>query len=134
MPGTIGLHIDATDRPGGLPRDRDGAVAAGTRSDPPAAQLASGHHGPRGRWTSWPTSPSANGKVLTWTRDPLEPNAFHIALPAGTSEVVARSSTPRRFSPAKAASPSRGDAEPPVGPMSLYPAGHYVRQIKIRRR
>ena len=32
----------------------------------------------------------AGGKALEWKRDPLEVNAFHIAVPAGAREVIAK--------------------------------------------
>jgi predicted metalloprotease with PDZ domain len=135
-PGTIGLQIDATDLARAAFR-----VTETVPVDPQAHELIlqlpswlPGEHGPRGPIAALADITfAANGKTLTWTRDPLEPNAFHIALPAGTSEVVARfiHTSPLRENEGRIAV-TREMLNLQWEKMSLYPAGHYVRQIRIR--
>jgi hypothetical protein len=50
-----------------------------------------GHHSPGGTMDQLVgVEFFANGKVLKWWRDPVEVYAFHVELPAGTSQVTAK--------------------------------------------
>lgn len=134
--GTIRLEIDATDTQRGVYRVTETIPVA---KDTPRLTLLfpqwlPGNHAPRGpiaeladlRFT-------ADGKPVAWRRDPVEVNAFHLDLPAGTREVVAK------FVHTSPLQPSEGRVT--MTPemlnlqwekMSLYPAGHYVRQVRVR--
>lgn len=73
-----------------------------------------------------------DGKPVSWARDPVEVHAFHLDLPAGASEVVAE----MVFTSALESSDGRimmTDAllNMQFEKVSLYPAGHYVRRIKV---
>ena len=91
--GTLGLSIDATDVTRGVYRVTESIpVAPGTRQLTLLfPQWLPGNHGPRGTLAELVALTfEAGGQKLEWKRDPIEVNAFHIALPAGTREVTAR--------------------------------------------
>ncbi|MCW1382174.1 peptidase M61 [Novosphingobium sp. KCTC 2891] len=135
-PGTIALDIDATDTVTGAFRVTETIPVA-----PGAARLTllfprwlPGNHGTRGPLAELvDVRFSADGKPLAWKRDPVEVNAFHIDLPAGTREVVA---TMIHTSPLREAegriTVTREMLNLQWEKMSLYPAGHYVRQVRIK--
>jgi len=135
-PGVIALDIDATDTQRSLFRVTETIpVAAGTRRLTLLfPQWQPGHHAPRGAMAELVgITFSAGGKPVPWQRDPVEPTAFHLDLPEGAAEVTAR------FIHTAPLQPSEGRVT--VTPdiinlqwiqMSLYPAGHYVRQVRVR--
>lgn len=137
-PGVIQLDIDASDTQRGVYRVTETIpVAPGTR------QLTllfprwlPGNHGPRGPLAELvDIGFAAGGKALEWKRDPVEVNAFHVTLPQGASEVVAKFI---HTSPLQASEGRITVTQEMLNlqweKMSLYPAGHYVRQIRIRPR
>lgn len=136
--GAIQLEIDAGDTVRGVYRVTETIpVAPGTRQLTLLyPQWLPGNHGPRGPLAELvDLSFTANGQKLTWQRDPVEVYAFHIDLPAGTSQVVAKF---LHTSPLQS-SEGRITMTPEMlnlqwEKMSLYPAGHYVRQIRIKPR
>ncbi len=152
-PGTMTLDIDATDTARGLYRVTQVVpVAPGTRRlTLLLPQWHPGKHGPRGTMAeivdltftssaSGTSSASASGsasgggtRTLKWTRDPVEVFAFHIDLPENAAEVTARFI---HTSPLQAAEGRITMSADMLGLqwnlMSLYPAGHYVRQIRVR--
>lgn len=135
FPGTIALEIDASDVTRGLYRVKQ------TVPVPPGArelilqlpQWLPGNHGPRGpinliadiRFT-------ADGRPAEWTRDPVEVHAFHIALPEGAREVTASfiHTSPLQSSEGRITM-TQEMLNLQWEKMSLYPAGHYVRQIRV---
>jgi predicted metalloprotease with PDZ domain len=135
-PGVITLDIDASDTARGVYRVVETVpVAAGaTRLTLQLPQWIPGHHSPSG------TIDQLNdvrffidGKPVKWWRDPVEIFAFHIDLPAGTKEVVAKfvhtspvAGGEGRISMTQEMLNLQWDR------MSLYPAGHYTRQIKFK--
>jgi predicted metalloprotease with PDZ domain len=134
--GTIALDIDATDVKRGLYRVTETIpVAPGTqRLTLLFPQWLPGKHGPRGplaelvdlRFT-------VNGRPVAWRRDPIEVYAFHLELPAGAREVVARF---LHTSPLQS-DEGRITMTPEMlnlqwEKMSLYPAGHAVSKISVR--
>lgn len=130
------LDIDATDTQRGVYRvTQTVPVAAGTeRLTLLFPQWLPGNHGPRGPLAELVDVTFTSGaQVLRWKRDPLEPNAFHIDLPAGTREVVARFI---HTSPLQSAEGRITMTQEMLNlqweKMTLYPAGHYVRQIRVR--
>ncbi len=139
--GTITLDVDATDTPRGIYRVTEtipvaaGPVAAGKRELTLLfPQWLPGNHGPRGPLAELVAlSFEAGGQKLEWKRDTIEVNAFHVTLPEGTRQVTAKFI---HTSPLQA-SEGRITMTPTMlnlqwEKMSLYPAGHYVRQIRIK--
>lgn len=134
-PGTIGLAIDASDTQRGLYRVTEtiSVTPRDTRLTLLLPQWHPGKHGPAGTMAEIADlSFTAGGKPLRWTRDPVEVFAFHVDLPPGTREVVAR------FIHTSPLQPSEGRVTMSADmlnlqwtAMTLYPAGHYVRQIRV---
>ncbi|MDE1915859.1 MAG: M61 family metallopeptidase [Sphingomonadales bacterium] len=134
--GTIALDIDASDTVHAAYRVTETIpVANGTKDlilELP--QWIPGNHSPNGTMSELvDVQFFANGKPLKWWRDPVEVFAFHLELPAGTAQVVAK------FINTSPLQPNEGRVT--VTPdmlnlqwdrMSLYPAGYYVRQIKFK--
>ncbi|PKB19276.1 glycyl aminopeptidase [Novosphingobium kunmingense] len=135
-PGTIKLDIDASDTVRGVYRVTETIpVAAGTRTLTLLyPQWLPGNHGPRGPLAELvDLSFTAGGQKLEWKRDPVEVYAFHVTLPEGASEVVAKfiHTSPLQSSEGRITmTPDMLNLQ--WEKMSLYPAGHYVRQITIQ--
>ncbi len=93
-----------------------------------------GGHSPRGPLHALAgLSFTAGGKPIAWRRDSVEVNAFHLTLPASAREVTAK------FVHTSPLQPSEGRIvmTPEMlnlqwEAMSLYPAGHYVRRIRVK--
>ena len=76
-------------------------------------------------------------KPIRWWRDPLEVFAFHLDLPPGATAVVAKFVHTSALRSAEASVAGRITVTDEIidlqwDRMSLYPAGYYVRQIKVR--
>jgi len=134
--GTMVLDIDATDTLRGVYRvTQTVPVAPGTsRLTLLFPQWLPGNHGPRGPLAELvDVTFTAGGQVLRWKRDPVEVNAFHVDVPAGAKDVVAKFI---HTSPLQSAEGRITMTQEMLNlqweKMSLYPAGHYVRQIKVR--
>ena len=134
--GTITLDVDASDTSRGLWKVVETVpVAPGTRElILQLPQWLPGHHSPGGTMDQVADLRfMVDGQAVTWWRDPLEGFALHINLPVGAKAVEARFTH---------TSPLTGDEGQITmtremlnlewAHMSLYPAGHYVRQIKVR--
>ena len=134
--GTILLEIDATDTPRGVYRVTETIpVAAGKRELTLLfPQWLPGNHGPRGPLAELVAlSFEAGGQKLEWKRDTIEVNAFHVTLPAGVRAVTAKfiHTSPLQTSEGRITmTPTMLNLQ--WEKMSLYPAGHYVRQIRIK--
>jgi predicted metalloprotease with PDZ domain len=133
--GTIRLDVDASDTQHGAYRVTETIPLA-----PGARQLTllfprwlPGSHGPRGPLAELvDLRLFADGRPVTWTRDPVEVFAFHVDLPAGARELVAK------FIHTSPLQPSEGRITMTQEmlnlqweKMSLYPAGYYVRRIRV---
>ena len=134
--GTMTLDIDATDTLRGVYRvTQTVPVAPGTqRLTLLFPQWLPGNHGPRGPLAELvDVTFTANGQLLRWKRDPVEVNAFHIDIPAGTKDVVARfiHTSPLQSSEGRITM-TQEMLNLQWEKMSLYPAGHYVRQIRVK--
>ncbi|AXB75405.1 M61 family metallopeptidase [Novosphingobium sp. P6W] len=134
--GTVTLGIDASDIERGVYKvTQSFPVAAGTKSltllqpgwlpgnhseTGPYAMLANVHF-------------FADGKEIAWVRDTVAVNAFHLALPEGTKEVTARfvHTSPLQTSEGRVTM-TREMLNLQWEKMSLYPAGYYVRQVKVK--
>ncbi len=135
-PGTMTLDIDASDTVRGVYRvTQTIPVVAGTTDlILQFPRWLPGNHAPRGPLAELvDLSFTANGQKLEWKRDRVEVNAFHVTLPAGTKDVVAR------FIHTSPLQPSEGRITMTQEmlnlqweKMSLYPAGYYVRQIRVK--
>ncbi|MEQ1498948.1 MAG: peptidase M61 [Novosphingobium sp.] len=136
--GTIGLDVDASDVARGLYRVTETIpVAPGTRKLTLLfPQWLPGNHGPRGPLSELVgVTFESGGARLEWKRDRVEVNAFHLTLPEGTREVTARfiHTSPLQSSEGRITmTPAMLNLQ--WEKMSFYPAGHYVRQIKVRPR
>ena len=134
--GTIQLDIDASDVTRATYKVTETIpLAPGTRRLTLLfPQWLPGNHGPSGPLAELVDLHfSVDGKPVSWRRDPVEVHAFHLDLPENARQVVAR------FIHASPLQPSEGRVT--VTPemlnlqwekMSLYPAGHYVRRIRVR--
>lgn len=134
--GTMVLDIDATDTLRGVYRvTQTIPVAQGTsRLTLLFPQWLPGNHGPRGPLAELvDVTFTSGGQVLRWKRDPIEVNAFHVEIPAGAKDVVAKfiHTSPLQSSEGRITM-TQEMLNLQWEKMSLYPAGHYVRQIKVR--
>jgi predicted metalloprotease with PDZ domain len=134
--GAMRLDIDATDITRGAYRvTQTVPVAPGTkRLTLMLPQWLPGNHGPRGTLAELADIHFyAGSQKLTWKRDPVEVFAFHIDVPDGAREVVAKFI---HTSPLQAAEGRITMTQEMLNlqweKMSLYPAGHYVRQIRVK--
>ena len=134
--GTILLEIDATDTPRGVYRVTETIpVVAGKRELTLLfPQWLPGNHSPRGPLAELVAlSFEAGGQKLEWKRDTIEVNAFHVTLPPGVRAVTAKfiHTSPLQTSEGRITmTPTMLNLQ--WEKMSLYPAGHYVRQIRIK--
>ena len=134
--GTISLDIDASDIRRGVFRvTQTIPVVPGTGSLTLLyPEWLPGHHAPRGQLANLADLKfQAGGKALNWRRDALEVHAFHVDVPPGSAEVTAT------FVYTSPLQPSEGRIvmTPEMlnlqwESMSLYPAGHYVRRIRVK--
>ena len=135
-PGTIALEIDATDIGRGVYRVTETIpVAPGTtRLTLFLPEWIPGHHGPVGRADQIADIRFfAGDRLLTWQRDPVETFGFHVDVPAGTPAITARfvHTSPLQGSEGRITMTAEM-LNLQWDEMSLYPAGHYVRQIRVR--
>ena len=135
-PGTIGVEIDATDVTRNLFRITERIpVAPGTaRLTLLLPKWLPGHHAPGGMPAELADLRFTTGdKVLSWKRDPFDVFAFHVELPAGASEVTARFVHTAPILPAEGRVTMTAEMlNLQWDKMTLYPAGHYVRQIPVQ--
>jgi predicted metalloprotease with PDZ domain len=134
-PGVLRLEVDASDTRQGLFRVRQTIpVAAPGRLTLRYPQWLPGNHSATGPIEAIANLTfTAGNRTLTWRRDPEDVFTFHVDVPAGVRSVEARfvyvSDTPGDI--------GRTEMTPALinlqwEKMSLYPAGHFVRQIRIR--
>ncbi len=135
-PGVIDLTIDARDTQRGVYRVTETIpVVAGSRQLTLLIPLwLPGNHSPVGPVVQFADIRfAANGKPVSWRRDPVDVNAFHLDLPAGASNVTA---TFVHTSPLQTSEGRITMTQEMLNlqweKMSLYPAGYYVRQIKVK--
>jgi predicted metalloprotease with PDZ domain len=134
-PGTIGLTIDATDTRRGVYKVVETIpVVAGTRELTLLEPLwVPGGHAPRNSLALFAQFRfEADGKPITWQRDPVAVNAIHLPLPEGTQQVTAHflHTSPLQSSEGRITM-TQEMLNLQWEKMSLYPAGYYARQIAI---
>ncbi|MXO75164.1 peptidase M61 [Altererythrobacter aerius] len=137
-PGTMTLHVDASDTIGRTMRAvQTVPVAPGTRELVLLyPKWLPGNHGPTGQiHRIGDVRFTAGGAPLEWERDAGEPYAFRISLPEGAREVMAHLTYTNPF--------TTGDWRPLMTQaianvqwekISLYPVGHAVRRIRVAPR
>ncbi|SEN71610.1 glycyl aminopeptidase. Metallo peptidase. MEROPS family M61 [Sphingomonas gellani] len=133
--GVIALDVDATDNVRGIFRVRETIPVAAAG---PMALLypkwLPGAHSPRGEIEKVAGLViRANGRVIPWTRDPVDVYAFHIDVPSG----VKRLDVEFQFISATKGDQGRIVSTPTMislepNQVSLYPAGYYTRQIPVK--
>ena len=133
-PGTMKLKIDATDVQRGIFEVRQQIPVQSTGTVTLLfPKWLPGHHSPSGaidkvaglRFT-------ADGRTLSWKRDPVEVYAYHVEVPAGVRSIDASF----QFLSATAANQGGIVTAPDMLrlqfiSMSLYPAGYFTRQIPV---
>jgi predicted metalloprotease with PDZ domain len=134
-PGTIRLDVDATDVTRGIFRVKESIpvdkVGPMTLLFPKWLQ---GNHAPRGEIEKLDGLViTANGKPVSWRRDPFDVYAFHIDVPQGAKAI----DLAFQFLSATLSSQGRVVMTPAMlnlqfNSVSLYPAGYYARQIPIQ--
>ena len=134
--GTITLDIDASDVARGAFRVTETIpLSAGARELTLLyPKWLPGNHGPRGSPSGLVALTfSVGGKAVDWRRDPIDVNAYHLTLPAGAREVVAKFiyTSPLQTSEGRVVM-TQEMLNLQWEQMSLYPAGHYVRRIRIK--
>ncbi len=129
------LEVDATDIARAIFNVKQTIpVEAGTPLVLLYPQWLPGKHGPRGALAELTgLKVTAGGKLLKWTRDPVEVYAFHVDTPAGTKSVTAEF---QFLAPLKD-SEGRINVTPDMmnvqwEQVALYPAGHFTRAIKVK--
>jgi predicted metalloprotease with PDZ domain len=136
--GMMTLDVDATDVVRGAYRvTQTIPVAPGvSKLTLLLPQWLPGNHGPRGTMAELvDVQFFAGAQKLTWKRDPVEVFAFHIEVPRGAKVVTAKFI---HTSPLQSAEGRITMTQEMLNlqweKMSLYPAGHYVRQIRVKPR
>ncbi len=134
-PGTLTLHVDATDTRRGIFRVRQTIpVARPGRLTLRYPQWLPGNHAPSGPIEAIAgLRITGNGQPIAWRRDPRDVFAFDLDVPAGVASLDIAfdylSNAPGAI--------DRVEMTPEMlnlqwEKVSLYPAGHYVRQIMIQ--
>lgn len=134
--GAIALDIDATDVARAVWRVTETVpVNPGTRElTLQLPEWIPGHHAVGGTIDQLTALQfTVGGQPVRWRRDPVEVYAFHIELPAGATAVVAKFVVTSPLQEKE----GRITMTPDMlnlqwDRMSLYPAGHYVRRIRMR--
>lgn len=134
--GTIRLDVDASDTQRGVFRVTETIpVAAGARDLTLLfPRWLPGKHGPRGLMAELADIRfDVAGKAIAWQRDPVDVFAFHLDLPEGAREVTARfvHTAPLERDQGRIVV-TQEMLNLQWEAMSLYPAGHYVRRIRIK--
>ena len=130
-PGTIALHVDASDTTQGIFRVHETIPVAPGPLTLLYPQWIPGDHAPSGPIDMLAgLKLSADGKPVAWKRDRYNVYAFHLDVPAGVSTLDASF---------QYLSPRRGGFEitdrmmdMAWNKMALYPAGHYTRDITFK--
>jgi len=133
-PGTIALHVDATN----LSQQVFGVrLSLPVRPGPMTLlypQWAPGNHGPNIPLTQLAGLKfSAGGKPLEWTRDPVNVYAFHVTVPEGAQTLEAQY---QFLSPLDTAQGRITMTDDILGvqwqSVALYPAGYHARRIQVQ--
>lgn len=136
-PGTIQLKVDATDTRQRILKVEETIPVAVDGAGPMTLMMPQwlpGNHAPRGQIEKLAGLViRANGRVLPWTRDPVDVYAFHVDVPDGAR----RLDVSFQFLAATAADQGRINVTSEIinlqwDQVSLYPAGYFTRRIPIQ--
>lgn len=134
FPGTMTLHVDATDTERGIFRvEQSIPVAQAGQMVLLYPEWLPGNHRPAGPIASLAgLTITANGAPVEWQRDPYDVYAFHVDVPDGATRI----DLSYQFLSPTAANQGRIVMTPEMlnlqwEKMSLYPAGYYVRNIMV---
>ncbi|UUL82125.1 M61 family metallopeptidase [Sphingomonas qomolangmaensis] len=134
-PGVIKLVVDATDIERAIFRVKETIpVAEAGRMTLLMPEWLPGNHAPRGQIEKLAgLKITAGGRVVRWTRDLVNPYAFHIDVPQGARQIDAE------FEFLSATKPDQGRIVMTPAMLnlqwesvSLYPAGYFTRRIPIQ--
>jgi predicted metalloprotease with PDZ domain len=135
FPGVIKLDVDASDNERGIFRVTETIpVAKSGRMTLLYPKWLPGNHAPRGEIEKLAGLViRAGGKILPWTRDPVDVYAFHIDVPSGARQLDVQF----QFLSATQGNQGRIVATPNMISLqpervSLYPAGYFTRQIPVQ--
>ena len=130
-PGTLAVHVDASDTRQGIFRVHETIPASEGELTLLFPQWIPGEHSPSGPVAMMAgLKLSANGQPLQWQRDPFDVTAFHLQVPAGATQVEADFQYLSARDGGYEMTDKMLDLE--WNKMALYPAGHYSRQVKIQ--
>ncbi|MBJ6123085.1 M61 family metallopeptidase [Sphingomonas mollis] len=134
-PGTIQLDVDATDTERGILRVKETIpVAQAGAMTLLFPKWLPGAHSPRGEIEKLAGLViRASGRIVPWTRDPVDVFAFHIDVPSGAKSLDVQFqflSATKADQGRIAVTPTMVSLQP--NSVSLYPAGYYTRRIPIR--
>ncbi len=132
-PGTLTLHVDASDVAQKIFRVRQTIPVQPGPLTLLYPQWIPGNHGPSGPVIGIAgLHIEADGQPLAWTRDPLDIYAFHLQVPAGVTAIHVRfefmSPTSSRYGRVLMG-PDLLDL--PWNTLLLYPAGYFSRRIPV---
>jgi predicted metalloprotease with PDZ domain len=130
----MSFEVDATDIDRAIFRVKQSFSATGGTLTLLYPKWLPGKHGPRGALAELTGLKfTAKGQVLKWERDPLNVYAFHITVPANVDKVDAEYQflSPVRESEGRiVVTPEMMNVQ--WEQVSLYPAGYFTRNIRIR--
>ncbi|NUO74290.1 MAG: M61 family metallopeptidase [Frateuria sp.] len=127
-PGTVTIHVDASDTRQGIFRVHETIPAQAGPLTLLYPQWIPGDHSPSGPIAMLAgLRLSAGGKPLKWTRDEYDVYAFHVDVPAGVSAIDADFQYLSDRSGGYEMTDRMLDLE--WNKVALYPAGHYSRRI-----
>jgi predicted metalloprotease with PDZ domain len=132
-PGTLRIHIDASDTSQGIFRVHEAIPAQAGTLTLLYPKWLPGHHAPTGPIDKLAgLAVRADGKPLAWTRHQYHVHAFDVDVPAGSTEIEVE------FQYLSARSAGAGPIEMTDvmldlvwNKVSLYPAGYYARAIMV---
>jgi predicted metalloprotease with PDZ domain len=131
-PGTLKISVDASDVAHRIFRVHETIPAAAGPLTLLYPQWIPGNHSPTGPIDKMAgLVVKANGKVLEWTRDPLNVYAFHLDVPADVTavDVDFQYLSPQDHQQGRVVmTPEMLNLQ--WNTVAMYPAGYYVRQIK----
>ncbi|QEE26151.1 M61 family metallopeptidase [Rhodanobacter glycinis] len=133
-PGALQIHVDATDLAHRIFRVHEVVPAVPGPLTLLYPQWIPGHHSPTGPIDKMAgLVVKANGKTLTWKRDPYNVYAFQIDVPQGASSVE----VDFQFLSPQSTREGRVVMTPEMlnlqwNTVSLYPAGYYAKQVQTQ--
>ena len=133
-PGTLQIHVDATDLAHRVFRVRETIPVRGGPLTLLYPQWLPGVHGPAGPIDKLAGLViTAGGQTLPWTRDTLQPHAFHLNVPQGAASIEVQF----QFLSPQNKEQGRVVMTPEMlnlqwNTVSLYPAGYYANRIQAQ--